>query len=84
MDLSVNSIPSTSIAVDGGVEMNNELKEKVKDLHVKFHGDFVLPSNPTTFEEAVKIYKELPNFVVGGKCPKGAHESVPVSNEKNE
>ena len=33
----------------------------------------LLPENPTTFQEAVKIYKELPNFVIG---PNG--NSVPM------
>ena len=49
----------------GRVELNEELNRKINNLHIKFFGDFVLPHNPTTFEEAVKIYKELPNYVIG-------------------
>ena len=57
----------------GRVELNEELNRKINNLHIKFFGDFVLPHNPTTFEEAVKIYKELPNYVIG----QDAH-SVPM------
>ena len=42
-------------------------------MKVKFHGDFILETNPTTFEEAVIIYKELPNFVKGENA-----QSVPM------
>ena len=32
-----------------------------KDLKCKFYSDYFLEMNPTTFDEAVKIYKDLPN-----------------------
>ena len=59
----LNFISILSTEANGEVELNDDLSSKVNDLKIKFYGDMVLPQNPTTFEEAVKIYKELPNFV---------------------
>ena len=74
LELSINKIPSVSISGHGSLNMSNELREHAKGLHVKFHGDFVLTNNPTTFEEAVKIYKELPNLMKGQNA-----QSVPMT-----
>ena len=73
LNVAVNSIPGIKIEGHGSVDMNDDLKKKVKDLKVKFHGDFILETNPTTFEEAVKIYKDLPKFVTGEDA-----QSVPI------
>ena len=53
--------------------MEHELRENVKNLRVKFHGDFVLSTNPTTFEEAVRIYQDLPNEIL-----KADFQAVPM------
>ena len=73
LNVAVNAIPGIKIEGHGSVQMNEDLEEKVKDLKVKFHGDFILETNPTTFEGAVKIYKGLPNFVEGEDA-----QSVPM------
>ena len=69
----LNVISVLPVNANGQVELDDDISSKVKDLNIKFYGDMVLPQNPTTFEEAVKIYKELPSFVTG----QNAH-SVPV------
>lgn len=38
-------------------------KAAVKKLSCTFYGDFMLPSNPTTFEDAVKVYTDLPKLL---------------------
>ena len=53
------------IAGDGGREVSEEIRRKVRDLDIQFYGDLVLRHNPTTFEEAVEVYRLLPNYVVG-------------------
>ena len=73
MKMAVNAIYATSTEIGGAVKTNNELRDSVKDLHVKFHGDFVLPYNPTTFEEVIKIFNNLPDFEVVEKT-----QSVPM------
>ncbi|XP_058238969.1 uncharacterized protein LOC131348230 [Hemibagrus wyckioides] len=43
--------------------MNENEKAEMKQPTCTFYGDFKLPSNPTTFEEAVKVYKDLPKML---------------------
>ena len=69
----LNYISVLSVDANGQVELNDDLSSKVNDLNIKFYGDMVLPHNPTTFEEAVKLYKDLPSYVTG----QNAH-SVPM------
>ena len=69
----LNVISVLSVDANGQVELDDDISSKVNDLNIKFYGDMVLPHNPTTFEEAVKIYRELPSFVTG----QNAH-SVPM------
>jgi len=38
-------------------------KEETDKFECKFYGDLQLPSNPSTFEEAVKVYRELPKLI---------------------
>ena len=64
LETAVKIIPGLKVSVDASVEMDHGTREKVKDLRVKFHGDFVLSTNPTTFEEAVKIYQDLPREIL--------------------
>ena len=64
MESTIKIIPGLKISAEAGLEMEHELKKNVKHLRVKFHGDFVLSTNPTTFEEAVKIYQDLPNEIL--------------------
>lgn len=51
-----------NIHVDGKlkVELTKEEKDLSKKFSCKFFGDFILDSNPTTFEEAMKTIAELP------------------------
>ena len=67
----MSKIPTILITNHGSLNLTGELREYAKNINVKFHGDLVLPTNPTilptnptTFEEAVKVYKDLPNLVV--------------------
>ena len=69
----LNVISILPVDANGQIDLNDDLSRKVNDLNIKFYGDMVLPHNPTTFEDAVKIYKELPSFVTG----QNAH-SVPM------
>ncbi|CAC5410239.1 unnamed protein product [Mytilus coruscus] len=55
-----------------------ELGMKHIDMHMaeniscNFYGDIILPVNPTTYEEAVRVYKELPSYLK-------EDEAVPVT-----
>ncbi|XP_061564593.1 cytolytic toxin-alpha-like [Cololabis saira] len=59
----IKKIPSFN--VDGRVEISLTDQEKAMTdkFSCKFHGDFILKSNPSTFEAAVKTYVELPKLL---------------------
>ncbi|XP_071170969.1 stonustoxin subunit beta-like [Mytilus edulis] len=46
--------------------------KKADKISCKFYGDIILPVNPTTYEEAVRVYKELPSYLK-------KDEAVPVT-----
>ncbi|XP_076153386.1 stonustoxin subunit alpha-like [Alosa pseudoharengus] len=63
LNLMINKIPGIGISGEGSLDMKDEDKEKVKNMSCRFYGDFHLQELPTTFEEAVKVYKELPSLL---------------------
>ncbi|XP_075439968.1 uncharacterized protein LOC142483928 isoform X2 [Ascaphus truei] len=73
LNLSIKGIPSISIEGEGSVKMSEKDKENANKFSCKFHGDFALESNPSNYEEAIKIYRSLPKML----GEKGEH-AVPV------
>ncbi|XP_066530393.1 stonustoxin subunit beta-like [Hoplias malabaricus] len=59
----IKKIPSVEISGDGSLKMDDDEKKKVQNFSCTFFGDFDLKENPSTFEEAVKVYKELPTLL---------------------
>lgn len=57
MEVVIKSIP-----ISGSASFNAEAAEKAgtDKFACKFHGDMHLESNPSTFNEAVKLYRDLP------------------------
>ncbi|KAF5900183.1 calponin homology domain-containing protein DDB_G0272472-like isoform X3, partial [Clarias magur] len=45
------------------IDENDEEKVELKKLSCTFYGDFKLPSNPATFEDAMKVYTDLPKLI---------------------
>nr|XP_046234228.1 neoverrucotoxin subunit alpha-like isoform X2 [Scatophagus argus] len=72
MEAVIKKIPTVSIEGSGSVKLTDEEKTLANNLSCKFHGDFILESLPTTFEDAVKTYQKLPNLLGEGT------ETVPV------
>ncbi|KAF4073307.1 hypothetical protein AMELA_G00257160 [Ameiurus melas] len=52
-----------SIGAQPEVNLNENEKAAVKKFRCTFYGDFKLPSNPSTFEDAVKVYTDLPKML---------------------
>ncbi|XP_077071165.1 uncharacterized protein LOC143723099 isoform X3 [Siphateles boraxobius] len=50
-----------SVDVNSNLKMNDAQKNAVQKFTCKFYGDFQLPSNPTSFEDALKVFTDLPN-----------------------
>nr|XP_033467301.1 neoverrucotoxin subunit beta-like [Epinephelus lanceolatus] len=73
MQAVIKKIPSISIEAQAEIKLNDEEKELTNKFSCKYFGDFILKSNPTTFEEAVKVYDQLPQLL-GGK----GEDTVPL------
>uniref|UniRef100_A0AAY4BIW8 B30.2/SPRY domain-containing protein n=1 Tax=Denticeps clupeoides TaxID=299321 RepID=A0AAY4BIW8_9TELE len=73
LSVMIKKIPGIEISGEGKVEMNDEDKDMVKNMSCTFHGDFLLEQNPTSYEEAVLVYKELPTLL-----GKDGEKAVPV------
>eukprot|EP00064_Thunnus_orientalis_P018134 superscaffoldBa00004080_g18225 len=63
MEAVIKKIPSLDIEGKVDIKLTDEEKDLTKKFSCKFYGDFILESNPATFEEAVKIYVELPKLL---------------------
>ncbi|KAL7372092.1 hypothetical protein ABVT39_010071 [Epinephelus coioides] len=63
MEAVIKKIPSLDSEGKTEIKLTNEEKDLTKKFYCKFFGDFILESNPTTFEEAVKLYAQLPQLL---------------------
>ncbi|XP_073345888.1 neoverrucotoxin subunit alpha-like [Pagrus major] len=63
MEAVIKKIPSFDIEGKVNIKLTDEEKDVTKKFSCKFYGDFILESNPASFEEAVKTYVELPKLL---------------------
>ncbi|XP_072550619.1 neoverrucotoxin subunit beta-like [Salminus brasiliensis] len=63
----LNKIGMFSVSAEGKVEMTEEDKKKVQNFACTFYGDFDLEENPANFEQAVKVYRDLPKLLGSNK-----------------
>ena len=73
LDLSINKIPKVDINSSGKLVLTDEEKKRVEKFSCTFYGDIALEQNPSTYEEAVLLYKKLPQLVGDGS------KAVPVN-----
>ena len=61
MEVLIKAIPGINeIKGSASLDIKDRDKKEVDKFQCKFYGDLILPSNPSTFEDAVRVYKELP------------------------
>ncbi len=60
LNFMVKKIPGFSIEGKGALKMTDEDSKKAENITCTFHGDFHLEQNPTTYMEALEVYKNLP------------------------
>ncbi|ROL42361.1 Neoverrucotoxin subunit beta [Anabarilius grahami] len=60
LNVMVKKIPLFSIEGQGAVKMTDGHKKMVESVTCTFHGDVHLEKSPTTYMEAVEVYKKLP------------------------
>uniref|UniRef100_A0A3B3QT37 Uncharacterized protein n=1 Tax=Paramormyrops kingsleyae TaxID=1676925 RepID=A0A3B3QT37_9TELE len=63
LEVMVKKIPTISISGSGEVNIKEEDLNKVEKFQCTFYGDVILKENPTTYMEAVKVYKDLPKLL---------------------
>ncbi|XP_059197157.1 stonustoxin subunit beta-like [Centropristis striata] len=63
MEAVIKKIPSFSIEGKVDIKLTDEEKALTQKFSCKFHGDFLLESNPASFEDAVKTYAQLPQLI---------------------
>ncbi|XP_067033106.1 uncharacterized protein [Acropora muricata] len=63
MEVLVKALRSISIDGKGPVDIKEDQKKKTEKMHCKMYGDFRTEESPTTYEEAVKVYKQLPSLI---------------------
>ena len=73
MEVAIKCIP---ISGSAKLDLKTEEKEEASKLHCKFYGDLRLPSNPSTFEDAVQIYHDLPQLINGKEGDKSTPKIV--------
>lgn len=59
----INKIPLLAIEGEGSLKMDDKSNEKVDKISCKFFGDFSLQNMPTSFQDAVQVYKSLPRLL---------------------
>ncbi|KAG1935903.1 stonustoxin subunit beta [Pimephales promelas] len=63
LNVMVKKIPGFTIEGEGSVKLTDEEKKTAENITCMFHGDFHLEKNPTTYMEALDLYKKLPTLL---------------------
>uniref|UniRef100_A0A3Q1I8H6 B30.2/SPRY domain-containing protein n=1 Tax=Anabas testudineus TaxID=64144 RepID=A0A3Q1I8H6_ANATE len=63
MQAVIKKIPALDVEGKVSVKLTDEEKALTNQFSCKFYGDFILQSNPATFEDAVKTYTQLPKLL---------------------
>ncbi|XP_070847011.1 neoverrucotoxin subunit alpha-like [Chaetodon trifascialis] len=63
MEAVIKKIPSFSISGKVDIKLTEEEKALTDKFSCKYYGDFILESNPATFQDAVKTYVDLPKLL---------------------
>ncbi|RXN19682.1 neoverrucotoxin subunit beta-like protein [Labeo rohita] len=63
LDVMVRKIPKFSIEGKGAIKLTDSDKKVAENITCTFYGDVRLEQNPTTFTEAIEVYKKLPTIL---------------------
>ncbi|XP_017540373.1 uncharacterized protein LOC108412730 [Pygocentrus nattereri] len=70
----IKNIPTISIEGQASLDMTDDENQRTNKFTCTFHGDFALESNPVSYQEAIKVYSQIPKLL----GENGEH-AVPVS-----
>ena len=63
MEVLVKALPNISIDGKGSVDIKEDQRKKAEKMSCNMYGDFRTEESPTTYEEAVRVYKQLPSLI---------------------
>ncbi|KAL0195186.1 hypothetical protein M9458_008758, partial [Cirrhinus mrigala] len=63
LSVMVKKIPAFSIEGKGAVQMTDSDQQKAENITCTFHGDVHVQQNPTSYMNAVELYKKLPSLI---------------------
>uniref|UniRef100_A0A672MNB9 Fibronectin type-III domain-containing protein n=1 Tax=Sinocyclocheilus grahami TaxID=75366 RepID=A0A672MNB9_SINGR len=63
VNAALDKLKFISVDVKISLKMNDAQKNAVQKFTCTFYGDFQLPSNPTNFEDALKVFTDLPKLL---------------------
>uniref|UniRef100_A0A8C6U4Q1 Fibronectin type-III domain-containing protein n=1 Tax=Neogobius melanostomus TaxID=47308 RepID=A0A8C6U4Q1_9GOBI len=66
LKMMIEKIPTIPFSARGALKIEEKDREKVNKFSCTFHGDVILEKSPTTFEEAVKVFQDLPRLLGSG------------------
>ncbi|XP_077058427.1 neoverrucotoxin subunit alpha-like, partial [Siphateles boraxobius] len=60
LKVAIEKLKGISVSGHVNLKMNDNEIDTVKNFECTFYGDFQLPYNPTSFEDALKVFADLP------------------------
>ncbi|XP_060751587.1 cytolytic toxin-alpha-like [Tachysurus vachellii] len=63
LNVMIEKIPSLSVAGQGALAMSESEKKLANSINCTFYGDYELEQNPTTYMEALQLYRKLPSLL---------------------
>ncbi|KAG9333609.1 hypothetical protein JZ751_010825 [Albula glossodonta] len=63
LQAAIKKIPLISIEGEASLKMTEDEKRQADNFNCTFHGDLALENNPVTFQDALKVYCELPHLL---------------------
>lgn len=73
MEALIKFIPEISVGGNASINLKDNEEKKAKKFTCKFFGDIILPANPSTFEDAIMVYRDLPKYI----CNENVDKNVP-------
>ncbi|KAK2854359.1 hypothetical protein Q5P01_007020 [Channa striata] len=67
LEIAVKNLPSISIQGKGCINLEEKNITAVEKFSCKYHGDFLLETNPVTYQDAVQVYISLPKLLEAKK-----------------
>ncbi|KAG7477829.1 hypothetical protein MATL_G00073820 [Megalops atlanticus] len=63
LQATIKKIPLISIEGQASLKLSEDEQQQTDKFNCKFHGDFALENNPVSFQDAIKVYSELPRLL---------------------